>query len=267
LLGLQQELQVPLVHTEHSSALVAAEPMSQAARQRVRSVLQAASTVFAVGPALKNALAEIEPLANIVVLGNPVPINEPFDRVLREPGRLKVASAGNLIPHKRADLQLDVIGELCRVAPHLDVNFTIAGSGPDEPVLRRRAGDAAVEFVGELERADLLRLMAESDVFLHTSISETFGVVLVEALYQGTPVVAMRCGGVTDMAGDLPGLTVVEQDAGPRVTATAIVEAFESKPDRWIIRSEASQRFGPAIVREQLRHHYLAALGDANIRH
>jgi glycosyltransferase involved in cell wall biosynthesis len=80
----------------------------------------------------------------------------------------------------------------------------IAGEGPLRAAYEGRVralgcGDV-VRFLGF--RKDIADLMIASDVFLLPSIAEAFGLALVEALYEGLPVVATRVGGIPEIVDD-----------------------------------------------------------------
>lgn len=97
-----------------------------------------------------------------------------------------------LHPQKNLGFALDVL------RLHPDAQLHLAGTGPDEALLRQRAKTlglaARVHFVGTLTGPDLARFYASLDLLLHCSAYEGFGLVLVEAMAAGVPVVA----------GDLP---------------------------------------------------------------
>lgn len=74
----------------------------------------------------------------------------------------------------------------------------IAGSGPEEGRLRALAGPDIL-FLGVLDRKrDLPRLYASADAFLFSSLTETLGLVVLEAMASGLPVIAPPAGGVAD---------------------------------------------------------------------
>lgn len=78
------------------------------------------------------------------------------------------------------------------------MHLVIAGTGPREDALRARA-DQHVTFLGNLDRISMLqRLYASADAFLFASETETLGLVILEAMASGLPVVATPAGGVAD---------------------------------------------------------------------
>jgi len=76
----------------------------------------------------------------------------------------------------------------------------VAGVGPDLRRLQARYPD--VHFVGVLPRAALARLYASADVFVFPSRTDTFGLVMLEALACGTPVAAFPVPGPLDVVGN-----------------------------------------------------------------
>ncbi|MGC2423854.1 MAG: glycosyltransferase family 4 protein [Nitrospirota bacterium] len=83
-----------------------------------------------------------------------------------------------------------------------DVMLEIAGSGPEEEVLRREAHslglDGRVRFLGWQEEIPFNRW----DVFVMPSLEEAFGMAALEAMAAGLPVVASAVGGLTELVQD-----------------------------------------------------------------
>jgi len=82
----------------------------------------------------------------------------------------------------------------------------IAGDGPQRAATAKaihRAGlNHRVQLVGRLSRPEIMRLLAQADVFLAPARLEAFGIAALEARYAGLPVVAMRDGGVGEFVQD-----------------------------------------------------------------
>lgn len=76
----------------------------------------------------------------------------------------------------------------------------VAGVGPALATLRRRFPE--VRFLGVLEQSELARLYSSVDVFVFPSRTDTFGLVMLEALACGTPVAAYPVQGPLDVIGD-----------------------------------------------------------------
>lgn len=78
------------------------------------------------------------------------------------------------------------------------MRLVIAGAGPSLAGLRARA-PRTVRFLGNLDRTrELPSLYASADAFVFASTTETLGLVVLEAMAAGTPVIAAPAGGVAD---------------------------------------------------------------------
>jgi glycosyltransferase involved in cell wall biosynthesis len=78
----------------------------------------------------------------------------------------------------------------------------VIGNGPQKAELERRFPQ--VKFLGEKTGKDLTSHMAAADVFVFPSLTDTFGVVQLEALACGTPVAAFPVTGPLDVIADHP---------------------------------------------------------------
>jgi len=112
------------------------------------------------------------------------------------------------------------------------VRLLVAGSGTFDKDYRRQVRalgcDEMVTFLGF--RKDSPDLIAAADLFVLPSVAEAFGLVLTEALYLGTPVVATRVGGIPEIVDDgIDGTLVPAADS--RALAHAILELLEN-PER-----------------------------------
>ncbi|MDH3739869.1 MAG: glycosyltransferase, partial [Alphaproteobacteria bacterium] len=83
-----------------------------------------------------------------------------------------------------------------------DGSKIVVGDGPQRERLMRDYPDA--HFVGPKFGEELARYYAAADVFVFPSLTDTFGLVLLEALASGTPVAAFPVPGPLDVVGDSP---------------------------------------------------------------
>jgi glycosyltransferase involved in cell wall biosynthesis len=181
------------------------------------AVLSAAAAVVTTSAWARRVLLELYSLP-----GDRVHVAEPgADRAALAPG---TASAGALlavaavIPGKGHDVLLDALGRLDGLPWHC----TCVGSLDRDPAfverVRLRAPDGRVRFTGPRTGADLSRSYGAADVLVLPSRSESYGMVVTEALARGLPVVAAEVGGVPEAmghgaAGTRPGLLVPPDDA------------------------------------------------------
>ena len=117
----------------------------------------------------------------------------------------------------------------------------IAGSGDEDANLRQLAQDLGLRstyFIGHRSQAELRALYSASDVFVVPSRNEPFGLVALEAMACGLPVVATNQGGLVDFVTNEVGTLA---DCGPEAIAAAIIKelgVITSSPEH---RSEVAQ--------------------------
>ncbi|HET6497970.1 MAG TPA: glycosyltransferase [Coriobacteriia bacterium] len=125
-----------------------------------------------------------------------------------------------------------------------DVELRIGGDGPMRRTLEKTAErlgiSESVRFLGRLDRHRVLEEVVEADVFVLSSLVETFGVVLVEALACGTPVIATRSGGPECIV--QPGDGLLVEPGQPGELAVAMLQMYRDVSG-----------FEPAAIRERCR--------------
>lgn len=154
--------------------------------------------------------------------------------------RFTFVHVGRLAAEKDVDVILQAFDVARRRLPAGRVHLVIAGTGPREEALRGAATEG-VSFLGHLDRrTDLPRLYASSDAFLFASRTETLGLVVLEAMASGLPVVAAPAGGVADhLRHDVNGLAYPAGDVG----------AFAEAMVRLVMDTDLRRRLGQGARR------------------
>ena len=117
---------------------------------------------------------------------------------------------------------------------------------------RRLGVGSRVRFLGQLSRVEVRDAMWRANAFVLASRLETFGVVLIEALATGLPVISTGCGGPEDIIVPEVGVLLApgdEQGLADAMVAVGSSERF--KPE--VLRAYAAQRFGYETVGRSLR--------------
>ena len=122
---------------------------------------------------------------------------------------------GRLAAEKATRQVLEAFRVASGFVPRGVLHLIVAGTGPREAELRA-AAPTGVTFLGVLDRRSRLPdLYANCDAFLFASVTETLGLVVLEAMASGLPVVAVPAGGVGEHLRDGEnGLAVSEGDVG-----------------------------------------------------
>lgn len=158
----------------------------------------------------------------------PQPVDQALRAQLAQPDERIVLVLGRLQPWKGVQY---AIGALPLLPAHHKVRLLIGGEGVYRPALERLVAELGVEdrvqFLGVVPHRDVRRYYTLADIIVGTSFaSETFGMVLCEALACARPVVASDWAGFQEVVldGDT-GWIVPSQD--PAALAAAIVAVFD----------------------------------------
>jgi glycosyltransferase involved in cell wall biosynthesis len=116
-------------------------------------------------------------------------------------GRFSVLCVCRFYPRKRVEVLLHAAAVLKPRIPELQIR--IVGDGPEAPRLRRLWHDLRLEtvvtWVGNATPGELAREYNRADVFCLTSVQEGFGIVFLEAMAAGKPIVAIRASAVPEV--------------------------------------------------------------------
>ncbi|MBK9180816.1 MAG: glycosyltransferase [Acidimicrobiales bacterium] len=232
---------VPLVITLHGSDVGLARRRGFATAARL--VARVAALVAAVSEPLRAEAAEVLrlPAARTAVLRMPLDVAalDPAARPPLPPGPpWRVLGVGRLSPEKGFDVLIDAVGRARAAGVPLELE--LVGDGP-----QRAAVDAALAGLGRwgrrldpLPREVLHERIAAAHAVAVPSRREGLGLVAVEALALGRPVVASRAGGLVEVvdpaAGD--GLLVPPGDAGALAEGLARLPLPMPEPERPAVR-------------------------------
>ena len=164
-----------------------------------------------------------------------------------------ILAVGRLIAQKDHETLLRAFARMRE--DHPEARLAILGSGPLEGEIRalvRQLGlDAAALLPGRLEIRDWLE---RADIFAHTSRWEGFGIVLLEAMLAGLPIVATRVSAVPEVVAD--GETGLLVEPGSVAALSAALSGLLNDPDR----GAALGRAGLVRARSEFS---IAAMADA----
>ena len=155
-----------------------------------------------------------------------------------------------------AEKQIDQIKPVLEAIPQ--ARLAIVGDGPNREALQAHFAGTKTHFVGYLQGLELASAFASADAFVFPSRTETLGLVLLEAMAAGCPVVAARSGGIPDIVTNgVNGYLFEPDDPNGAITATqTLLEATTIREElRANARAEAEQ-WGWAAATRQLQGYY-----------
>ncbi len=208
------EMGIKTYVTAHGSDMFELYKSQPLMRPTIRKVLHDADVVLAVSNALRHEIIAtgVEGIASKTRLSwNSVDIDKfstDENNTFRKENNLEdkpiVLFVGNLIKRKNVDSILEA-----KKIAHSDYYLVVVGDGPLFKKLKKKVEDENIRdviFTGS--RTDVEDIIPSCDVLILPSYSESFGLVLIEALACGKPVIGSDVGGITEIITEDVGLLV-----------------------------------------------------------
>lgn len=260
---LKSRFQAPLVLTEHASSY-ARQTLTRQQREKAKAVFRACDRLIAVSPQLGKMLGKQFPqtldrwewIPNLVDDG--FFGDDPLLEGKRRSCEFVFLNVAGMTEKKGQKDLLAAFTEAFR--GETAVELWLGGDGPMRPGLQSTASAWGVRdqlrFLGRLNRDEVAKAMRAADTFVLSSRYETFGVVLVEALASGTPVIATRCGGPESIVTEDDGVLVPVGDLGALADAMKAMRRSVSSYDPRLLRDRCRRRFGADTVVTKLQSVY-----------
>ena len=159
-----------------------------------------------------------------------------------------------------AEKQIERIKPVLEALP--DARLALVGDGPHRSRLEEIFSGLPVTFVGYLAGEELAAAYASGDAFVFPSSTETLGLVLLESMAAGCPVVGANRGGIPDIVIDGVNGCLYEpdgEDGGAASLTAAVLRLLGDQEQRQILSFHArreAEAWGWAGATEQLRSYY-----------
>ncbi|MDQ1245249.1 MAG: L-malate glycosyltransferase [Campylobacterota bacterium] len=260
---LNQKYNIPYMITEHSSSLVKAK-FTKNKIGTIRSIAKNAFQITAVSSAFVKVLKSIVDV-DVEILPNV--LDEFFIQQ-------------NFIKNEIEDFVFLNIAGLDKNKNHMLLIKAFASKFKDTKAILKIGGsgymlnklfllvkdleiEKQVEFLGRLTQKEVRQEMMCADCFVLSSNYETFGVVLIEALACGIPLIATKCGGPEDIANDTNGILV--DVCNQKQLENAMLYMYENakKYDKKQLREDAIKRFGENTFITNVLKYYGAGISHA----
>lgn len=267
---------LPVVVTSHGNDVFGMRPNGLYGRLK-RWVVREADALTANSSATEEALLELGAPTGRVHRVPAMPSVFPADSQqvasIRERfgGAKIILFVGRLLEEKG-------VGDLIHAFAQLtlaDVQLVILGDGADRAKFEAQAHNlglgSRVAFMGWIASADLAHYLAAADLFVGPSKpgpngwKEAQGLVFVEAMAAGTPIIATRCGGIPDMIIDGETGVLVEPGA-PEPLIQAMMQLLQDDPKRTRLaacaRASYEKHFAEPVVAQKTLAAYSGVMGE-----
>lgn len=257
---------IPFVVTEHSSQY-ALRKTSRAQSEMVKEVITQASQLISVGSVQGEFLSNKFQIAGKSWLTVPNVVNKFFleQEICETPDSNYFTFCTVSLMTKNKNVELLMQSFCVAYSKNNNLRLRIGGSGVERAKLELLARELniseVVTFVGMIARANVASFMSECNAFVLSSNYETFGVVLIEAIALGKPVIATDCGGSADIVNQNNGIIVPVDNSEMMGQAMSDMAVAKDKFSSQHIRDDCLNRFGCRAISTSLKLIYGDALG------
>jgi glycosyltransferase involved in cell wall biosynthesis len=264
-------LNIPTVITEHSS-MYSRNRVSHKDLERVRTIIQSVDLFSVVSNSQKNIFETIFNFKDCYILNNQIdPLFEANDmeRKRYSSGRFEFITVGNLDENKNQKIILIALKQL--VQSNIYVNLKIVGDGPCLAELKKMTKEFKLEkyvnFLGKLNRYELLHQMNASNALIVSSFVETFGVAALEGLFLGLPCISTKCGGTSEFLNINNSIMVNPDDFLALSDAMKYIYLNIEKFDSELIKKEALCNFGQKAFFSKVDELYRKTISNFNYKY
>ena len=240
---------IPLVITEHSS-IKRGKYVRESYYKRIVDSYKSADAIIAVGNGLKNEIEELTYRRDIKDIGNLVDLSLFDIRDIKDnKDEFIFFSLAFLEGEKGFDT---LIKSFSRKFKNKKARLIIGGDGSQrewlEGIAKSENIESQVTFVGALSREEVSKYMNKCDAFVLASRYETFGVVYIEALASGKPVIGTFNGGAEGIINENVGILTEIDNVDKLSDAMEYIEKNYKKYNKESLRKYCTQKFSSNVI-------------------
>ncbi|WP_084299306.1 glycosyltransferase [Dyadobacter tibetensis] len=257
-LHIKRKYNIPYLITEHSTAY-ALKPLSVELKSAINEVYSNAFKVIAVSTEFQKLLANklSLPVNLFEVIPNFIDTNYFQNTAIGDSSQLPYLTIFTVCYHerkKRIDRLIEAFHNICQQVAN--VKLVIGGVGPEtsrlQAQVKRLNLDSKISFSGFLTKEQVKDQLSKTSIFVLPSDVETFGVVLIEAMAMGVPVISTRSGGPEDIISPETGI-LVEKTSEDLQKAILHLIANKSQFDSVKIRRRILDNYSGKAVADQYK--------------
>ncbi|MBB6716302.1 glycosyltransferase [Clostridium gasigenes] len=249
---ISKKYNIPLVITEHSS-IERGSYVRESYKPLIKESYNVAKKVVVVGTGLKKEIEEFSGRNDIKVIHNLVPLELFEKKEEKNNEEFTFFSLAFLEGEKGMDTLIKAFsdgfnGRNCKLK--------IGGDGSQRKGLEILANNLGIKnqvvFLGALLREEVAKNMNECNAFVLASRYETFGVVYIEALAAGKPIIGMYNGGAEDIINEVNGKIVAIDDINGLKDAMINIKENINSYNSDVIRADCIKRFTKESIVEKI---------------
>lgn len=256
--AISEKYNVPLIITEHSS-YYRRYNQNFIENLILKYIFSKSKKVICVSNSLKEAISKYR--KDVEVIHNMVDCSLFTYDICKTPKNFTFLTVCYLNKNKRVDLLLKAFEHEFRGK---DINLIIGGDGPEFENLKLLTKKLKIEnqvlFLGTLDRERIIDVMQQCHVFVLPSKIETFGIVLIEAMACGKPVISFDNGGAKEIVTDNNGFIIKEETyIALGKTMTTIMNNYEQY-DFCDISNNCKLKFDKISIMHKIEDAYKEAI-------
>ncbi len=259
---IKRDFGIPYVLTEHRGRFISDSLTASALFRKwhiplLREAFEGADIVVTVSQALQAKILEISPACRdkMVTIPNMVDtrfFSTPLNK--KPPPPFVFFCLAHLDPLKGVDTLIRAADLLIKKG-EVPIRLLIGGEGSQKAQLRemvRKSGNESfISFSGHLEREGVRHCLHRAHAFVLPSRFEAFGVVFIEAMACGLPVIASNAGGASDFVGRETGLLVPPDDPVRLARAMELITKTLPQYNPESVRNHVQSNFSKGVVAEK----------------
>jgi glycosyltransferase involved in cell wall biosynthesis len=262
---LSEKTDIPYVITEHATLFkLHADKISNSNNNCIKEAFGKAAKVICVSGEFKNLITKYRDKNDIEVIGNmvdcelfkPCGIDESHTNVTFL--TICYMETQDQLYKKGIDILLKAWKKV--IGNYPNARLIIGGGGHAQRKVLEWCKEYniadSVEMTGALERTQVAEYMSKCDFFVLPSRYETFGVVYIEAMACGKPVIAVKNGGPDDFVKDFNGILIKLEDTEELTKAMCIMIDNREKYNAQNISEYVNQNYSSQAIAEQLEKIY-----------
>lgn len=280
---IKEKYGIPYVITEHRGRFTGKDPRATRLIRNwhvplLQTAFGKANHIVTVSKPVQHGILQISPQSGtkMSVIPNmtdtrffcPANTISPDKQTWEKPHPFTFICVSHLERNKGVDRLLQAFAILKEKIKH--IRLIIGGDGPEKRKLKRLCSDLALNdvvfFAGHMERRTLLHKLQTSHAFVLSSVFESFGVVLIEAMACGLPLISTRSGGPEEIINNDNGLLTAGNEPTMLASAMEAMISGYAGYDRQVIRQIAEEKYSQHVIAKQYIALYSTIIDDLDAR-